>query len=78
VGDSTTYRSQPAYVLPIQGSSTTSYLYMGDRSAGAWDQPVNNSQYVWLPITFPASDRMSLTGYSSITIDTATGAVVGN
>jgi len=77
-GDSTTYQSQPAYVLPIQGTSTTSYLYMGDRWAGAWDQPVNNSQYVWLPISFPASNRMSLTWYSSITIDTATGTASGN
>ena len=49
VGDGTTFGSQPTYVLPIQGTSTTSYLYLGDRWAGAWGGPVNDSQYVWLP-----------------------------
>jgi hypothetical protein len=77
VGDSTTYSSQPAYVLPIQGSSTTSYLYMGDRWAGAWGGHVNDSQYVWLPISFPSSTSMSLSWYPSITIDTATGTITG-
>jgi hypothetical protein len=78
VGDSTTFSSQPTFVLPIQGTSTTSYLYMGDRWAGAWSGPVNDSQYVWLPITFPTSTSMSLNWYPSITVDTATGAVTGN
>ena len=78
VGDSTTFGSQPAYVLPIQGKSTTSYLYLGDRWAGAWNEPVNNSQYVWLPIAFPTSTTMSLSWYPSITVDTVSGAVTGN
>lgn len=77
VGDGTTFNSQPAYVLPIQGSSTTSYLYMGDRWAGAWGGPVNDSQYVWLPITFPSATSMSLTWYPQITIDTDTGVITG-
>ncbi|MGI5151903.1 RICIN domain-containing protein [Plantactinospora sp. CA-294935] len=77
VGDATTYRSQPTFVLPIQGTSTTSYLYMGDRWAGAWNGPVNDSQYVWLPITFPTTTSMALTWYPSITIDTDTGTITG-
>ncbi len=77
VGDSTTFRSQPTYVLPIQGTSTTSYLYMGDRWAGAWGGPVGDSQYVWLPIAFPSATSMSMTYAASITIDTATGTVTG-
>jgi hypothetical protein len=77
VGDATTYRSQPTFVLPIQGTSTTSYLYMGDRWAGAWNGPVNDSQYVWLPITFPTTTSMTLTWYPSITIDTDTGTITG-
>ncbi|WP_456238644.1 RICIN domain-containing protein [Plantactinospora sonchi] len=77
VGNSTTFNSQPTFVLPIQGSSTTSYLYMGDRWAGAWSGPVGDSQYVWLPITFPSATSMSLTWYPSITIDAATGTVTG-
>lgn len=78
VGNSTTFNSQPTYVLPIQGASTTSYLYMGDRWAGAWGGPVGDSQYVWLPISFPSATSMSLTWYPSITIDVAAGTVVGN
>lgn len=78
VGDSTTFGSQPAYVLPVQGTSGTSYLYMGDRWAGAWSGPVNDSRYVWLPITFPSSTSMSLSWYPTITVDAAAGTVTGD
>ena len=37
------------------GHATTSYLYLGDRWAGAWGGPVNDSQYVWLPIDVPVA-----------------------
>ena len=77
VGDSTTYASQTAYVLPIQGSSTTSYLYLGDRWAGAWGGAVNSSNYVWLPLTFSSTTSMSMSYYGTMSIDTATGAVSG-
>lgn len=78
VGDSTTFGSQPTYVLPIQGTSTTSYMYMGDRWAGAWKRPVNESQYVWLPLAFPTNTTLSMIYSSQITVDTATGTVTGN
>ena len=55
----------------------TSYLYLGDRWAGAWGGPVNDSQYVWLPITFPTSTSMSMSWYPQITIDAAAGTVTG-
>jgi hypothetical protein len=77
IGDATAYNSQTAFVLPIQGSQTTSYLYMGDRWAGAWGGPVNDSQYVWLPLQFPTNTSMTM-GYSDqVAIDTATGVVQG-
>jgi beta-xylosidase len=72
-GDASTFGSQPAYVLPIQGSQTTSYLYLGDRWAGAWGGPVLDSRYVWLPLTFPSSTSMSMSYARELTIDTATG-----
>ncbi|MEV0902845.1 RICIN domain-containing protein [Actinoplanes sp. NPDC049802] len=78
VGDSTTFGSQPAYVLPVQGTSGTGYLYLGDRWAGAWGGPVNDSRYVWLPITFPSNTSMSLSWYPTITVDAAAGTVTGN
>lgn len=77
LGDSTTYASQSTFVLPIEGSSTTSYLYLGDRWAGAWGGPVNDSNYVWLPLTFASSTSMSMSYSGTVSIDTATGTVTG-
>ncbi|MER6008730.1 RICIN domain-containing protein [Nonomuraea angiospora] len=74
-GDSLTFGSQPAYVLPVQGTSGTSYLYLGDRWAGAWGGPVNDSRYVWLPVQFPSSTSMSLTYARQLTVDTAAGTI---
>jgi hypothetical protein len=73
VGDGTTFSSQPTFVLPIGNS----FLYMGDRWAGAWGGPVNDSQYVWLPITFPSATTMSMSWSPQVTIDTAAGTVTG-
>ncbi|MGW4215297.1 family 43 glycosylhydrolase [Lentzea sp. NPDC004789] len=77
LGDSTGYRSQTAYVQPVQGTSATSYLYLGDRWAGAWNRPVNESQYVWLPLRFPTRTTVTMSWHQRISIDTATGAVTG-
>lgn len=78
LGDSTTFGSQPAFVIPVVGSTTTSYLYLGDRWAGAWGEPVNNSRYVWLPLSFPTNNTLELNWYPSIDIDTQTGVITGN
>jgi hypothetical protein len=77
VGDGTAYASQTAYVLPVEGSSATSYLYMGDRWAGAWGGAVNDSNYVWLPLTFPSNTSMSMNYYGTLSIDTAAGTITG-
>jgi hypothetical protein len=77
VGDSTGYGSQTAYVLPLQGSQATSYLYLGDRWAGAWNRPVNESRYVWLPLAFPSSTTMSMSWSPKVSVDAATGVVAG-
>jgi hypothetical protein len=75
VADSTTFGSQPAYVLAVQGSQATSYLYLGDRWGGAWGAPVLDSRYVWLPLQFPSSTSLSMSYARELTIDTATGQV---
>ncbi|MCH7231890.1 RICIN domain-containing protein [Glycomyces sp. L485] len=77
VGDSTTYRSQTAYVVEIAGSQETSYMYMGDRWAGATGGTPNESTYVWLPLRFPSSNTMAMDWYPQISIDTETGSVSG-
>ncbi|WP_437627800.1 RICIN domain-containing protein [Sorangium sp. So ce1151] len=77
VADGTTYHSQSTYVLPVQGSAGTAYLYMGDRWAGAWSGRVNDSTYVWQPISFPSDTTMSMSWNNTLTIDTAAGTGTG-
>ncbi|MGC4087186.1 MAG: RICIN domain-containing protein [Polyangiaceae bacterium] len=77
VGDGTTFYSQSTFVLPVQGSAGTAYLYLGDRWAGAWSGPVNDSSYVWEPITFPSSTTMSMSWSNTLSIDVSAGAITG-
>ncbi|HZF90354.1 RICIN domain-containing protein [Streptomyces sp.] len=77
VGDAVAYGSQTAYVLPVQGSTTTSYLYLGDRWGNSFGGTVNDSRYVWLPLTFPTATSMTLSWTPELTVDTATGTVAG-
>lgn len=77
VGDSTAYGSQTAYVLPVQGTSGTSYLYMGDRWGDSFGGTVDDSRYVWLPVAFPTTTTMSLSWSPEITVDTTTGTIGG-
>ncbi|MFC9287025.1 RICIN domain-containing protein [Streptomyces sp. NPDC057052] len=77
VGDSTAFGSQTAYVLPVQGGSGTSYLYLGDRWGNSFGGTVDDSRSVWLPVTFPTPASMSLTWSPEVTVDTAAGTVTG-
>lgn len=78
IGDSNTFYSQPAFVIPVQGSSTTTYLYTGDRWGGAWGGKVNESMYVWLPLSFPSSSTMSMSWANTLNIDASTGVITGS
>ncbi|MFD5742145.1 RICIN domain-containing protein [Streptomyces massasporeus] len=77
VGDSTTYGSQTAFVLPVQGTSGTSYLYLGDRWGNSFGGTVNDSRYVWLPLAFSNATTMSMSWSPEVTVDTAAGTVTG-
>jgi Ricin-type beta-trefoil lectin domain-like len=77
VGDSTTYHSQSTFVLPVAGSEGTEFLYMGDRWAGAWDGRVNDSSYVWQPISFPSDTAMSMSWTNNLQLNTERGTVLG-
>ena len=75
VGNKTTFDSQPTYILPIEGSATTSYLYMGDR----WLDPTyQDSKYVWLPLSFPSNNTLDFSWSTRIAVDVNTGAIVGS
>lgn len=78
IGDSTTFYSQPAFVIPVQGSSTTTYLYTGDRWGGAWGGKVNESMYVWEPISFPSNTTMSMSWGNTLSIDTSSGIITSS
>ena len=77
IGDSTTFHSQSTTVIAVQGSASTSYLYAGDRWAGAWSGPYLDSMYVWLPLAFPSSTSMTMSWSASFTLDASAGAVTG-
>ncbi|MEU9570794.1 RICIN domain-containing protein [Streptomyces massasporeus] len=77
VGDSTAYGSQTAFVLPVQGTLGTSYLYLGDRWGNSFGGTVNDSRYVWLPLAFSNATTMSMSWSPEVTVDTAAGTVTG-
>jgi hypothetical protein len=68
-----TCNSQTTAILPVSGSSTTSYVFLGDR----WNSTtLSDSRYIWEPLTISGT-TVSMTCPASWTIDTATGAVGG-
>jgi len=78
IADSNTYYSQSAFVLPVQGTSGTTYMYCGDRWADAWGERVNKSTYVWLPLSFPQNDSLSMEWKNTLSIDEEAGIVTGS
>lgn len=74
VGNGTTFDSQPTFILPLEGSLTTSYLYMGDR----WlDPDYIDSKYVWLPLEINGN-TLSMSWSTRIALDTKTGELIGS
>jgi hypothetical protein len=68
-----TCNSQTTSILPVSGSSGTSYLFLGDRwnATSLWD-----SRYIWEPLTISGTN-VSMTCATSWTIDAAAGTVNG-
>jgi hypothetical protein len=68
-----TWNSQTTFVLPIQGSKETTFMYMGDR----WSFPKQNSAatYIWQPLQVDGY-KISMPHFKEAwTIDTKTGMV---
>jgi hypothetical protein len=78
VGNGNTFYSQSTYVQAIEGAGSTEYLYLGDRWAGAWGGPVNDSSYLWQPISFPNDTTMEMSWFDTLDLDTTVGAVSGS
>jgi hypothetical protein len=66
-----TCNSQTTSILPVSGSSGTSYIFLGDRWNGS---NLPDSRYIWEPLTISGTS-VSMTCQSSWTVDTATGSV---
>ncbi|UUZ86142.1 family 43 glycosylhydrolase [Paenibacillus sp. P26] len=70
LGGPTTYDSQPAFILPVQGRETTNYLYIGDR----WDaKDYYQSSYVVLPLEFTGTIGLSLPWTDTLSVDRSSG-----
>ena len=64
-----TYDSQATFILPVTGSKTTTYIYMGDRwkPRALWD-----SRYIWMPLEI-GDGKMWLPEPREWTLDMETG-----
>lgn len=58
LGDNTTYRSQPTWVLPVEKDGETTYWYIGDRWGGEGNYHL--SEYVALPLSFEEDGQVLL------------------
>jgi len=69
IGNSTTYDTQSAYVIPVQGTQATTYIYAGDR----WQDPdLVSSKYIWLPLKISGT-TLSLDTYAEWQLNVTTG-----
>ncbi|MFC1401123.1 MULTISPECIES: RICIN domain-containing protein [Streptacidiphilus] len=70
---SKTYSTQTANIIPVQGSSGTTYIYAGDRWTTA---DLGASPMVWLPLTLSGT-TVSVGWQNSWTLDLTTGTWSG-
>lgn len=69
LGDATGFDTQSAFVIPVKGSKTTTYIYAGDR----WQDPdLKSSKYIWLPIKVNGT-KLTMDNYASWQLNVTTG-----
>jgi hypothetical protein len=70
IGDSTGYDTQTAFIIPLVGSKTTTFIYAGDR----WQDPdLKSSKYIWLPIKISGGTKLAMDYYDSWQLNVTTG-----
>jgi hypothetical protein len=70
VGDGTGYDTQTAFIIPVVGTKTTTYIYAGDR----WQDPdLKSSKYIWLPLKVSGGTKLVMDYYDSWQLDVTTG-----
>ena len=66
---SNTLNSQTTFILPVAGSSGTTFVYMGDR----WTpSSLGTSPYIWLPMQVNGAN-VTMSWHTTWSIDTSTG-----
>jgi hypothetical protein len=72
ITDEISYDTQPTYIITVQGTKATSYLYLGDR----WD-PRNyfNSKYIFLPLRFSDATTPVIDWQDEVKVDVKTGII---
>jgi hypothetical protein len=69
LGDATGFDTQSAFIIPVKGTKTTTYIYAGDR----WQDPdLKSSKYIWLPIKVNGN-KLALDYYASWQLNVTTG-----
>ena len=69
IGNSTTYDTQSAFVIPVQGTQATTYIFAGDR----WQDPdLVGSKYIWLPMKISGTS-LSIDYYAEWQLNVTTG-----
>jgi len=69
VGDGTGYDTQTAFIIPVVGTKTTTYIYAGDR----WQDPdLVSSKYIWLPLKVSGT-KLVMDWYDTWQLDVTTG-----
>jgi len=69
IGNGTTHDTQSTFVLPVQGTQATTYVYLGDR----WQDPdLVGSKYIWLPLKISGTS-LSLDYYAEWQLNLTTG-----
>ncbi|HET9958036.1 MAG TPA: family 43 glycosylhydrolase [Polyangiaceae bacterium] len=69
LGDSTTFDTQSTYVIPVQGSAATTYIFAADR----WQDPdLKGSKYIWMPLKVSGTS-LSLAYYAEWQLNLTTG-----
>jgi hypothetical protein len=70
LGDATGFDTQTAFIIPVQGSKTTTYIYAGDR----WQDPdLKSSKYIWVPIKISGDTKLVMDFYESWQLNVTTG-----
>ncbi|KOS05634.1 glycosyl hydrolase family 43 [Flavobacterium akiainvivens] len=71
--NSLTWNSQTTFVLPVEGSKGTTYMFMGDR--WAYPNQASSATYVWQPLTVEGT-QLSIPQFKDVwQVDLKTGQV---